>query len=437
MMLAERELTWQRSRHAAVRTDEYLFHQLIPYLGNKRKLLPLIREAIARTGVESGTFVDLFAGSGVVSRLAKTLGFRVVANDWEPYCREINGAYVGCNRPPAFEGIGPGGSAAAFATLNALPPIDGYVARHLCPRDDAAVDPAVDRLFFTRRNGGRLDAMREQIRAWEEDGRIGPAERSYLLAALIYAASYASNTSGVFKGFHRGWGGATGTALYRILAPVRLAPPATFDNGATNLVTALDAQELAENLGASASDGDLAYLDPPYNQHPYGSNYHVLNTIALGDQPAVSPTISGARDKSAIRQDWRTLRRSPYNYRQEAPAALERLLASLRCRFILLSYSTDGLIPIELVVDLACRRGRAEVITRRYKRYRVSTQRFSLRGHTVELLLVIDARARPEPSRSGEILSTIENEIHRRGAEDAEGDTDCPVPSSAPSAPLR
>ena len=87
-------LTWQGRRHAAARTDEYLYHQLIPYLGNKRKLLPLLQEAIERTGVAAGTFVDFFAGSGVVSRLAKSLGYRVVANDWEPYARELNGAYI-------------------------------------------------------------------------------------------------------------------------------------------------------------------------------------------------------------------------------------------------------------------------------------------------------------------------------------------------------
>ena len=71
-------------KHAAAHTSEYLYHQLIPYLGNKRKLLPLIARGVEQAGVRSGTFVDFFAGSGVVSRWAKQAGFRVVANDWEP-----------------------------------------------------------------------------------------------------------------------------------------------------------------------------------------------------------------------------------------------------------------------------------------------------------------------------------------------------------------
>lgn len=343
----------------------------------------------------------------MVSRFAKTLGFRVVANDWEPYAREINGGYVGCNAPPAFARLTPDGAPDIFAELNRLPPIEGYVARHLSPRDDDAYDPDVDRLFFTRWNGGRIDAIRARIAEWERAGKIDAAERSYLLAALIYAASYVSNTSGVFKGFHRGWGGATGTAHYRILSRIRLVPPATFDNGQKNLVLALDAAELAERLDDLAGSADLVYLDPPYNQHPYGSNYHVLNTIALGDAPPISPSITGRGDKAAIRRDWREARRSPYNYREEAAGALARLLEQLSARRVLLSYSTDGLIPLDTVLDLTCRHGRVEALTRRYKRYRVSSQRYSYRSHNVEYILIVDPSARPKLGQADELRAQI------------------------------
>ena len=83
--------------------DDYVFHQLIPYIGNKRKLLGLIGQALALTSVEPpATFLDLFAGSGVVSRMAKKMGYRVLANDWEPYAQAINGCYIASNAPPTF-----------------------------------------------------------------------------------------------------------------------------------------------------------------------------------------------------------------------------------------------------------------------------------------------------------------------------------------------
>ena len=120
--------------HAAAHTSEYLYHQLIPYLGNKRKLLPLIARAVEQTGAASGTFVDYFAGSGVVSRWAKQLGFRVIANDWEPYALPINQCAIECNAAPAFARFG--GMAGAFDVLNRLTPEEGYVTTHLCPADD-------------------------------------------------------------------------------------------------------------------------------------------------------------------------------------------------------------------------------------------------------------------------------------------------------------
>jgi adenine-specific DNA-methyltransferase len=335
------------------------------------------------------------------------LGFRVVANDWEPYAREINGGYIACNQPPLFARLGLGSAASVFSWLNALDPIDGYVARHLCPPDDARFDPRVDRLFFTRRNGGRIDAIREQVWEWERAGLLAPEERSYLLASLLYAVSYVSNTSGVFKGFHRGWGGATGTALYRILSELRLTPPLTLDNQQVNLVTALDAQQLAEGLGDVIPACDIAYLDPPYNQHPYGSNYHVLNTVALWDRPPIGPTIAGFGDKSAIRRDWRTARRSAYNHRRDALPALDLLLDTIRSRFILISYSTDGLIPVQSLVEAAGRRGELSVVLRRYKRYRVSAQRYSRRAFNVEFVLVVNALAIGRQRQTEAILEQI------------------------------
>ena len=149
-----------------------------------------------------------------------------------------------------------------------------------------------ERLFFTRANGMRIDAIRTQVALWEGRGWLAESEKAVLLASLLYAVSYVSNTSGVFKGFHRGWGGRTGTALYRILSALRLCPPVFFDNELDNRAVQSDAQTLAATLRAQCVD--IAYLDPPYNQHPYGSNYHVLNTVALWGQAGGQPDRDGA-----------------------------------------------------------------------------------------------------------------------------------------------
>ena len=410
--------TYHARSHAAVRTTEYLFHQLIPYLGNKRKLLPLIGQAIEETGEGGGDFADCFAGSGVVSRYAKTCGFRVLANDWEPYAQAINQAYLGCSRLPEFESLG--GPASTFQALNAQEPLEGYVATHLCPCSDTHPDPDTERMFFTHANGGKIDAVRSQIRHWQEEGRLSGDEHAVLLASLLYAASYVSNTSGVFKGFHRGWGGSTKTALYRILSEITLRPPIFHDNGQVSTASRLDAQAFAEQLRAEGRTLEIAYLDPPYNQHPYGSNYHVLNTIALGDAPALTRQIEG-RNKSAIRLDWRTERRSAYNHRT-ALAAYEILLHTLPAHFILTSYSTDGTMPLPGLLEAAAGRGKLSCVLAPYKRYRVSAQRLSVRPRTIEFVLTIDT-ARPGDTRQAE---EIEAQIRRAEAASA-GEVDLSI----------
>ena len=384
------DLLYSSRKHAAVRTEEYLYNQLIPYIGNKRKLLGPIAEAIHKTGVSSGTFVDFFAGSSVVARSAKLQGFRVIANDWEPYAKIINHCYVKCNSVPAFAKLG--GVKHVYETLNRATPIEGYITTHLCPKDDENPDPERERMFYTRANGMKIDAMREQIYQWQGNKLLSEDEQEILLASMMYAISYVSNTSGVFKGFHRGWGGQTKTALYRILSKIELRPPVLFDNKQPNESHQMDAQGLASHLRDTNKAIEIAYLDPPYNQHPYGSNYHVLNTVALWDKPEISPQISG-RNKSAIRIDWRTLRRSAYNY-ASASRAYEKLLHTIDAKFILTSYSTDGNISLRRMLEAAAGRGGISCVKKAYKRYRVSSQRMSQKPMNVEFVLIIDTSRR-------------------------------------------
>ncbi|MBP6965742.1 MAG: DNA adenine methylase [Armatimonadetes bacterium] len=383
----------------------YHTDQLIPYIGNKRRLLSLIHRAICSTGVAGGTFYDCFAGSGVVSRLAKTMGYRVVANDWEPYARIINTAWIAANRPPAFSALG--GMDKAFRALNDLPGIPGgYIASHYCPADDECPNPDSERMFYTQENGRRIDAVRERIAEWSDSGAISVLEEAVLLGPLIFQAAWCSNTSGVFKGWHRGWGGSTKTAWYRIRSRLTLSPPTFWDNGLENTVLQADASDL---LGRVCCD--IAYLDPPYNQHQYGANYHLLNTVALWDKPPVGRVYqvgSPENGKSAIRTDWRVERRSAYCHRSRALTEFRRLIAGLDARHIILSYSTDGIIAFDDLLDALATRGRCSVLTRVYKRYRVSRQRPSPRRHNIEFVVLVDTGMRS----SADDIEKVKQQVH-------------------------
>ena len=117
----------------------FLSSQLIAYIGNKRRLLPLIKKAIdCCTGSsEPGIFVDFFAGSGSVSRLAKLAGFSVVSNDWEYYSYVLNKAFLetgGDELEMMFQEYG--GIAGVLRVLNSLEAPsekDRYISRFYAP----------------------------------------------------------------------------------------------------------------------------------------------------------------------------------------------------------------------------------------------------------------------------------------------------------------
>ena len=394
---------YHKRRHAARTTDDYLFNQLVPYLGNKRRLLHLILAALEQTGTlgrnskKPPVFVDLFAGSGVVSRLARQNGYKVIANDWEPYSHALNHALLACVEAPDFAALG--GYQETIDHLNSLPEVNGWVTRNLCPRDDDFYDPAQDRLFFKRRNGMRIDAMRRQIAEWQQQGMISSLEMSALLAPLLYSASFVSNTSGVFKSFHQGWGGKTQTALERIDSMLWLSPSRFCPIGNPKFLAAemwcVDAQYLATQMGGL--NVDVVYLDPPYNQHAYSSNYHVLNALTLWDEVDL-PTPDTPGYKSGIDRAWRKERPSPYNSEKYATDAYIQLVSSINSRFILTSYSTDGNIPLKDLLQVNLARGKVTLLSQDVPRYRVSKQRQSDRARTLEFIVITDTQAKSSPT---------------------------------------
>ncbi len=390
----------------------YLTGQLIAYIGNKRALLPFLH------GVLSGlvddpsrrAFLDPFAGSGAVSRLARMMGFEVHANDWEPYSFVINSCHLG---------VAPGDLSRLFADKGGLPalldelnslsaePREEYISRHYAPRVTAAADWRTERLFYTRENALAIDLLRERIEALYPSGPATPearAEKCILLASLLYEAATHTNTSGVFKACHRGFGGHGQDALSRILAPIRLRMPVLVDAPHDSTMDCMDAA--AYLRGRSA---DVCYLDPPYAGHQYGSNYFMLNTIALWDKPPVSAERGPdgrLRQKAGIRPDW-TRTRSAFCYRTSALPALKETLDAADCRWVVVSYSNEGVIGLEELCDLLASSGSLTLHSTGYVKYPGGKQSLSRATRNLELALVVDRRGKRQTSGAAHSLENL------------------------------
>ncbi len=390
----------------------YLTKQIIAYIGNKRKLLSLIYDALEQSGVQIGggsTFADLFSGSGVVSRFAKSLGFEVYTNDWEAYAEILSRGFVALNQKQWKKAFG---GKEAFSALiekiNGLPmpkPDDQYIARYYAPHTDdvSQADFHKERLFYTRQNALALDKIRNFIEENFPDSE--DPRRHILIALLIYEAATHTNTSGVFKAFHKGFGGHGKDALGRILAPIALHEPVLIDSSAPVHVFRQDANALVRMLPPL----DVVYLDPPYNQHQYGSNYHLLNTIAEWDK-IEEPMDLGENgvliNKAAIREDW-IKTRSLYCYKKTATDTFRDLLQHIRSKLILVSYSSDGIIPFEEMKKICLEKGYVSIVTSGYTVYRGGKQSNSRKNSDIEFILTIDTTRRAKSECSERIDKVI------------------------------
>ena len=157
----------------------------------------------------------------------------------------------------------------------------------------------------------------------------------------------------------------------------------------------VDAALLAERLAAQQAEQpvDVVYLDPPYNQHAYASNYHILNALTLWNKP-YTPAPMHAGYKSGIDRAWRTERPSAYNSSKKASVAYQQLIQTVQARCILTSYSTDGNIDLPTLLAANLARGQVSLVTQDVPRYRVSRQRQSDRARTLEFIVVTHTERR-------------------------------------------
>ncbi len=380
----------------------FLNRQLIAYIGNKRRVLGFLYGIFRRLEerAEIRSFVDPFAGTGSVARLARLMGYRVWANDWEEYSRIINSAYLQIT-PAVLSRLYPedGGIGGLLSRLNGLggKPPKPFISRHFAPKSTEGADYRSERLFYTRENALFLDRVRQRIEELyppeDIDERKLP-ERELLIALLLYEASTHANTSGVFKAFHKGYGGHGKDALRRITSPMELELPVLVEGTAPAFVGREDAAAFLRRRSF-----DLCYLDPPYNGHQYGSNYHLLNSLARWDFPEVDESRSEdgiLQSKGGIRTDWNETR-SPFCSRRTAPRALRELVEAADCRFLVLSYNSEGIIPLEDLIDLLSSYGEVEISTLDYVKYRGGRQSLSRKVHNVEFQLLLHRSEEVKP----------------------------------------
>lgn len=304
---------------------------MIKYLGSKRRLLEQI-VTIAQAVPDASSAIDLFSGTSRVGHALKGAGLRVASNDCMAYAHALATCYVQADAEEHAERVD-----ALLTELQDTPPTPGYVTRTFCE----------EARYFTPENGAHIDAIRDAIAA----RALPPELEAICLVSLIEAADRVDSTTGVQMAYLKQWAS-------RASRPLTLRRPAMLPQARHGKSAAhqLDAREAAATLSA-----DIAYLDPPYNQHSYLGNYHIWETIVRWDAPE-------AYGVARKRVDVRT-RPSVFNSRPNHAAAVQQVIDALDARVLIVSFSDEGWLPRDTLTQMLSARGDVLVLGHDSKRY--------------------------------------------------------------------
>lgn len=304
---------------------------MIKYLGSKRLLVPTIVGTIAALP-EVRTVLDLFSGTARVGHALKARGFRVLANDHNDYACMLARCYVQADLEDVIAD-----AEKLIAELQLLPGSAGWFTEVYCERAR----------YFQPKNGARIEAIRERI------AQLGlePELESVVLVSLLEAADRVDSTTGVQMAYLKGWAPRSCNDL-TLRLPV-LLPRAAFGKGSSFCLEALEA--------ARSLEADVAYIDPPYNQHSYLGNYHVWETLVRWD----APSVYGVAQK---RTDCRE-RKSAFNSKAKYHDAFSELIGAMRTKILVVSGNDEGFLPREAVQAILSTRGEVACIEHDYPRY--------------------------------------------------------------------
>jgi adenine-specific DNA-methyltransferase len=344
--------------------DSFLSEQLITYLGNKRKLVGHIEDTVKILAEllekEKLTVLEPFCGSGSVSRMLKLHSSHLVVNDLEEYCATLAKCYLASPTQEQYEKICQTITMMNKHKFSKVAP--SFIRRHYSPENDLDIRPG-ERVYYSRQNAHIIDTF-----AYHIFKHMPASERVFYLAPLLTQCSVHTNTSGTFNSYHKKdgvghFGGKGENALKRILGEIELPIPVfSYQPETTVEVYNKDANKLVRELRDKGQRFDIAYLDPPYNKHPYGTNYFMLNIINRWN-----PEMDIPDNHRGQPDDWT---RSKYNSFSDCERVFEELIRDIPATYVIISYNNEGIISEERLTEILEKYGKLtkeEIIYPTYK----------------------------------------------------------------------
>lgn len=310
------------------------------YIGSKHKLSDFIKQSVysvAGNDLSEKVFCDLFAGTGIVGRNFKPEVKQVISNDIEYYSFVLNRNYIQNHQKFEYQNL--------LDELNNLNGIKGFIFEEYSENGKAG------RQYFSENNGKKIDAVRQKIETWKTEIHITDNQYYFLLASLLESADKVANTASVYGAFLK--------QIKKSAQKEMLIEPAVFAiNDNKHQVFNIDSNELVKKI-----NGDILYLDPPYNARQYGANYHLLNTIAKYD--SFIP-----KGKTGLR----TYKKSNYCSKNNVLNSFEDLIKNAQFKYTFLSYNNEGLMSDREIKSIMSKYGKYDLLTTDYQRFKADKE---------------------------------------------------------------
>ena len=325
------------------------------YIGSKKSLLSFIEEAISKCELkdrkETIVLCDIFSGTGAVGRHFKDR-FSIIANDLESYSSALANHYILNHKEIKIKKY--------VQALNKLDGIkDGFIFNNYCPSGKLSlVDKKtkegtvqLNRMYFSDENGQIIDEARILVDSWLESKEINKKQYAYLIAIILEASDKVANTASVYGAFLKQ---IKKTAQQRIDFRELDYIVTPYSHKVYNE----DANELIKKI-----KGTVLYLDPPYNQRQYGSNYHILNTISKYDNPTLKG-VTGMRDYTP----------SKWCRAKNVEEEFEAMISNANFEYILFSYSSESIMSQERIESIMSEYGEYSFIQKDYGRFKADKE---------------------------------------------------------------
>lgn len=337
------------------------------YIGSKISILDFIDDTIndfVKPKDNNITLCDIFSGTGSVGKFFKRKGYNIISNDIQYYSYITAKHFIENNEELKFEklkseGIEP------FEFLNNIDGKSGFIFKNYSL--EGTKGQKYERQYFSADNAKKIDAIRMKIEDWKNEEKITEAEYSYLIASLIESADKVANTASVYEAFLKKLKTSASKSIE--LKPVELI---VIKGKKIYKVYNENCNDLIMHI-----EGDILYMDPPYNARKYDTNYHMLETIALYDKPKI-------KGKAGVRSE--QTKKSKYCLKKEAMNAFEDLVKNAKFKYLLLSYNDEGIISIEDIKRIMSKYGNYKCYERKHKRFKADSKREYLKNFTIEYI---------------------------------------------------